>query len=94
MLRIHREDGEAGHLGEFFIALGLLILLGGVAVAVWLVGSPGSTGVDAATTAGLYIVAGIGIITFGAYGVVSGWGRHHPRFEHGGDPSIPDEYTP
>ncbi len=86
--RLHREDGEAGHLGEFFVALGLFIVAGGVVVL-----SVFSSSTDAATTGWLYVVAGIGIAVFGAYGIVSGWGRHHPRFEHGGDPDIPDEYV-
>lgn len=86
--RLHREDGEAGHLGEFFVGLGLFILLGGTVVLFAF-----SDTSDAATTGWLYVVAGIGVAVFGAYGIVSGWGRHHPHFEHGGDPDVPDVFV-
>lgn len=93
--KIHREMGETGHLGEFFFGLGLFIFIGSLVMIVWgrLTQTAGqATAVDAASTGWLFLVAGAGIMVFGAYVMFSGWGRHHPRFEHGGDPDVADRY--
>ncbi len=97
--RLHREDGETGHLGEFFLALGALILAGGAAMIIWgynaaPIGPPGNVITDAVVIGFLFIMGATGIIVFGAYGVFSGWGRHHARFDAGGDRDVPDAYDP
>lgn len=88
--RFHREMGELGHLGEFFFALGLFIFIGGFAILAW--GWWWGAGPDSATSGWLFVVAGAGVMTFAATTVFSGWGRHHPKFESGGDPDVDDSY--
>lgn len=89
--RLHKEGGETGHFGEFFVVLGAAVLFGGLAMIIW--GFNSSVSAFDATVAGvLYIVGGLGIATLGAFVVLSGWGRHHPKYDAGGDPAVADTY--
>lgn len=89
--RMHREDGEVGHLGEFFLLLGFFILVGAVALGIWgqyaEAGNAGETvRIDSVTTAAVYVVMGIGCMIAGAVMILSGWGRYHPEFDsHDGE---------
>ncbi len=99
--KIHKESGETGKFGESFIVLGVLfLLLGGAVIAApfyvfstWNA-SPEAAIVDGLQSGMLYAVAGLGFTTFGAMAIMSGWGRHHPKFDAGGDPDVADEYDP
>ncbi len=97
--RLHREDGETGHFGEFFLGLGAFVLAGGLLIILLGAQAEPSTsttsiGTDAVTAGFLFVVGGIGIATFGAFGVYSGWGRHHARFDAGGDKAVSNDYDP
>ncbi len=97
--RLHREDGETGHFGEFFLGLGAFVIIGGLVLIVWGIQAPpadstSAVASDAVSVGALFIVGGIGIATFGGYGVYSGWGRHHARFDAGGDKDVSNAYDP
>ncbi len=97
--RLHREAGETGHFGEFILALGIAIVIGGLILIAWgLQATPSvssdSVALDAVTSGVLFIVGGVGVGVLGSFGIYSGWGRHHPRFDAGGDPDVPDVYDP
>lgn len=88
---IQHGSGETGVFGEIFIGLGLLILLGAIALAV-LVGvgffedSPvGELAAenDAFALWFLLAIEGVGFTVFGVMCLVSGWDRaHHPDEVH------------
>jgi Mn2+/Fe2+ NRAMP family transporter len=79
------EVGETGVFGEIFVGLGLLILLGGIVLAVLSsmglfddspVGAVAAKN-DAFTLWFLLAIEGIGFTVFGVMILVSGWDRHH-----------------
>ena len=81
---MQKEIGGSGRVGEAFVALGLVILLGGIALlAVGRTGyfAAGPTGAggswDGAIAGILFVVEGIGFMVFGAVAILSGWDRHH-----------------
>lgn len=86
LLQIHKEDGQTGHFGEFFILIGSGILLGALLLLIWgLNAQTGNTGValrgDTVTAAAIYGVLGLGCAMFGVTAIYSGWGRKHPGFD-------------
>lgn len=89
--RLHRDMGQVGHLGEFFLLLGFFILVGAVALGIWgQYAEPGNSGttvrVDALTTASVYVFMGLGTMVAGAVMILSGWSRRHPEFDsHDGE---------
>jgi hypothetical protein len=97
--KLHKESGQTGHFGETFLALGGLFLILGLSIvgsafyvfSAW--NTPSDTvEVDAIQSGLLFAVAGIGFTTFGGMAIMSGWGRHHPKFDAGGDPDVDDTY--
>ena len=88
---IQHGSGETGVFGEIFIGLGILILLGGLALWVLVL-----TGFFADSPVGrvaaendafalwfLLAIEGIGFTLFGIMCLVSGWDRvHHPDPVH------------
>jgi hypothetical protein len=88
---IAAHSGESGIFGEIFIGLGLLILLGGIALAVlkathFFDHSPvGATAAnnDAFVLWFLLAIEGVGFTVFGVMCLVAGWDRaHHPDMVH------------
>ena len=80
---IQSEVGSSGRFGEVFIALGIVILLGGI--AMWGLGAAGAFDGGIAQEAGsndsilvglLFVVEGLGFTIFGAVALLSGWDRH------------------
>jgi hypothetical protein len=82
--RFQQEVGHTGHFGELFIALGLAIALGGVALlylalsGAW-IGPGGSSSGDASLAGVLFILEGVGFAFFGIIALMAGWARHHPE---------------
>ncbi len=91
--------GQTGKFGEGFVGLGLLGLIGGailVFMAVFAAFEPWAAGdaveIDALVSGSLFVVMGLGFITFGVMIILSGWARHHPGFdEHGFHPTKAQE---
>jgi hypothetical protein len=85
MTELQEGVGETGVFGEIFVALGILIGLGGAATHAMLglgLFDASPVGVAAATSdwialGFLLLIEGIGFLGFGILALVSGWDRHH-----------------
>ncbi len=78
--------GESGRFGEFFVALGALILFAGAMsmLSAWLhfpffPFEGDEPLVEMIQTAGLFVLEGAGFIVFGIMAIRSGWARNHPE---------------
>lgn len=86
MHEVQQELGETGRFGEFFIVLGALIGLAGLASLLSnIFGFPlfPFTGEEDRTmmiqAMGLFVLEGVGFVLFGIMAIRAGWARHHPE---------------
>jgi len=84
MHELQEGMGSTGRFGEFFVILGVLILIGGIVLTTvghmdLLHDGAGSDhgNSDAVQAGWLFLFEGLGFCVFGVMVMLSGWGRHH-----------------